>query len=104
MQSDTITFSLVFGSDSDHESYRKACEKMGFSFTTRHRFATVAAIWLADLWKDLHIEFHEYDGWKVSTCYANGEWGESSWLRGDGTLDSALLAAVEATPADGQQD
>lgn len=84
--------------------YRNACEKMGCRFTTRHQFVSVAAIWLADRWKDLHIEFHEHDGWKVSTCYANGAWGESSWLRGDGTLDSALLAAIEATPADGQQD
>ena len=53
--------------------------------------------WLTDRWKDLHIEFHQDGGWQVSTCYADGSWGEDRWVRGNGTLHSALNKAIETT-------
>lgn len=78
-------------------SYRAAAEKMGRPFFSHDHFAIDAIQWLSQQWKDLHIEFHEQQGWQVSTCYADQQWGEDSWVRGDGSLHSALLKAVEVT-------
>lgn len=80
--------------------YRKAAnEKMGVPFFSHNQFVIQAMKWLSTKWKDLHVEFHEDGGWQVSTCYADGAWGEDSWVRGDGSLHSAILKAVEATRA-----
>lgn len=91
--------------------YRRAAEKMGKpfpnidsfvlnTFFVSTTFVTDAIQWLSEKWKDLHIEFHEDRGWQVSTCYADEAWDEDGWVRGDGSLHSALRKAIEVTPAE----
>jgi hypothetical protein len=77
--------------------YRAAAEKMGRQFFSHDQFSTDAIRWLSERWKDLHVEFHECEGWQVSTCYADEAWDEEGWVRCDGSLHSALLKAVEVT-------
>lgn len=77
--------------------YRSAADKMGRQFFSHDQFAIDAIRWLSEHWKDLHIEFHEIEGWQISTCYADDKWGKDSWVHGDGSLHSALLRAVEVT-------
>lgn len=73
----------------------KTAEKMGFSFSSTDQFVARSLDWLSQKWGDLHIEFHKDEGWQVSTCFAEEIWGEDSWIRGDGSLHSALLRTVE---------
>lgn len=67
---------------------------LGVSFSSYHKFISDSMSWLADKYGDLHVEYHKDSGWQVSTCYADGEWGDDSWLTGDGTLEGCLLKAV----------
>lgn len=76
--------------------YRAASEKMGHSFYNTTAFIVNAIDWLGEKFGDVHLEYHEPEGWQVSTCYADETWGEDSWVRGDGgSLASALCRAVE---------
>ena len=74
--------------------YRKASEKMGHIFTNTSYFILNALDWLGELYGDVHLEYHECEGWQVSTCYADDSWGENGWIRGDGSMQSALCKAV----------
>lgn len=78
--------------------YHAASEKMGFRFSNTSVFIVNALEWLGERLGDVHLEFHEHDGWQVSTCYAEERWGEDSWIRGDGSMASALCHAIEITP------
>ena len=85
--------------------FLSAREKMGRE-SDRWSFAEAAMRWLARQWGDVHVEYHASTGWQVSCCYHAGKWGDDGWLTGDGelkgTLDGALLAAVEqAVPREG---
>ena len=85
------------GSGSSH-CYRAASEKMGHQFFSTTLFIVNALDWLANKFGDVHLEYHEAEGWQVSTCYAEGQWGEDKWVSGeDGGIASALLKAVEIT-------
>lgn len=68
--------------------YRAAAEKMGRQFRSHDQFTADAIRWLSERWKDLHIEFHEHEGW---LCKRGVGW------YCDGSLHSALLLAVEDT-------
>lgn len=54
--------------------------------------------WLSQRHKDFYIEFHGSDGWQVALVRPDKEWGHyDCWIKGDGSLSSALLKAVELT-------
>lgn len=80
--------------------YRRACEQMGTQLFSSDRFISAAMRWLSEELGDFHLEYHRDCGWRSTSCHStclNGQWSEDGWVEGDGTLCSALLAAVEAT-------
>lgn len=85
------------GSTSSH-CYRVASEKIGHHFFSTTIFIVNALDWLGEKFGDVHLEYHEdAGGWQVSTCYADEAWDEDGWVRGDGSMASALRRAVEVT-------
>jgi len=56
-----------------------------------HWFRAVAIDWLAEQLMDLHLEFHEHEGWSVGCCYEESTW--SDWLSHD-NLEIALCKAI----------
>lgn len=91
----------VANSDVTISRYNLARKAIGVASSNTRPLAPYAMRWLADQHGDLHVEFHKDFGWQVSTCFSDGKWSEDGWVRGDGTLLSALIKAVELTEAGG---
>ena len=76
--------------------FRQSSEMMNHTFFSTDTFVAGSIKWLSSRLGDLHLEFHECEGWSIATCCNDkGEWSESGWLRGDGSLASALCVAIE---------
>lgn len=71
----------------------KASELLGLQFSSNSRFIDTAIDFLSHHLRDLHMEFHEYEGWAISCCYEEDSW--KGWKKGD-TLEAALVKAVIA--------
>lgn len=79
----------------DAMRYHKASEKMGYLYTGSTYFIINAMDWLAKKYGDIHLEYHEETGWRVSTCYVHNSWSDDGWVSGDGSVRSALCLAIE---------
>lgn len=77
--------------------YRRASKVIGCSVSSTDQFVAESMRWLSARFGDLHVEFHKEEGWQISTCYAEDQWGEDTWIRGDGTLRGCLCEAVLRT-------
>lgn len=80
--------------------YREACHGMGTQLFSTDRFITDALRWLSRELGDFHLEYHSDIGWRATSCHStclSGRWSRDGWVAGDGSVASALLAAVEAT-------
>ncbi len=98
-----MAWDYVANSDVTQERVRLAQSAVGIQEPNIRLFVPYAMRWLADQHGDLHVEFHKDFGWQVSTCFSDGQWSEDGWVRGDGTLISALIKAVELTEAGGSE-
>lgn len=74
--------------------YNAASLKMGYVFTNTTTFIVNAIEWLGEKFGDLHLEYHQSNGWQVSSCFSDGIWSDDGWIRGDGSMKSALCAAI----------
>lgn len=80
----------------DKQRCDRAFDKIGLTSKDLSVFIVRAIDWLSEVHGDLHMEYHRFTGWRVSTCYADDKWGEDGWICGDdGNLYTALIKAVE---------
>ena len=77
----------------NNQDYFRALEFMGSSrdFESPEQFIAPTMQWLSKKIGDLHVEYHEDDGWQVATCLGNKGW--EGWIPGD-SLAEALCNAV----------
>lgn len=74
------------------QQMRDASEVMGRTFHSNANFISDAIKWLTAKYGDLHMEYHNCEGWHCSTCMEKFEWFK--WTEGDGSLESCLANAV----------